>query len=141
MKTAVAAHSCKHILIPSRSNCAAPVCPLGTFLDTSGNTCEPCPLGAYCPGGSRTAKSSTDNLGSLISCAASGITQGITTKSLRATKPADCGKAGRAGPQQRASCQERTALYCSCLSKQQWLAAAASCQQVGQSAGGNLAPT
>jgi len=48
------------------------VCPPGTYMNSDGNTCESCPVGAYCPGGSRTASRPTDNLGAAVTCAAAG---------------------------------------------------------------------
>ncbi|WIA22051.1 hypothetical protein OEZ85_004397 [Tetradesmus obliquus] len=68
------------------------VCPPGTFQNNTATpkTCVPCTTGSFCPGGDPKARKPTDNIGgNPMSCNANNST-GLTTKSERSTRRADC---------------------------------------------------
>ncbi|WIA40047.1 hypothetical protein OEZ86_013466 [Tetradesmus obliquus] len=67
------------------------VCPPGTFQNTATpKACVPCTTGSFCPGGDPKARKPSDNIGGLpMSCNANNST-GLTTKSERSTRRADC---------------------------------------------------
>jgi hypothetical protein len=74
------------------------VCPPGTyqFINSTSTanpkprSCLPCPAGSFCPGGDSKARKPTDNIGGAQrSCNADNST-GLTTKSERSTRAADC---------------------------------------------------
>ncbi|WIA13344.1 hypothetical protein OEZ85_006926 [Tetradesmus obliquus] len=68
------------------------VCPPGTFQNNSATpkTCVPCTTGSFCPGGDPKARTPADNIGgNPMSCNVNNST-GLTTKSQRSTRRADC---------------------------------------------------
>jgi hypothetical protein len=68
------------------------VCPPGTaqFLNGTTRSCQPCAAGSFCPGGDPKARRPTDNIGGAqVSCNINNGT-GLTTKSQRSTRRADC---------------------------------------------------
>ncbi|WIA19769.1 hypothetical protein OEZ85_005683 [Tetradesmus obliquus] len=68
------------------------VCPPGTFQNSTATpkACVPCTTGSFCPGGDPKARKPSDNIGGLpMSCNANNST-GLTTKSERSTRRADC---------------------------------------------------
>ncbi len=74
------------------------VCPAGTYEVVTGSgatavrSCQPCPTGSYCPGGDKNAKLPTDNIGGESKqCNPDGF-DGLTTKSTKASRLADCGE-------------------------------------------------
>lgn len=79
------------------------VCPAGTYQTVTGSgasavrSCQPCPTGSFCPGGDKNAKLPTDNYGGENKQCNKPDTDGLTTKSTKATKAADCGEWVRSG--------------------------------------------
>uniref|UniRef100_A0A383W8R7 Tyrosine-protein kinase ephrin type A/B receptor-like domain-containing protein n=1 Tax=Tetradesmus obliquus TaxID=3088 RepID=A0A383W8R7_TETOB len=72
------------------------VCPPGTFLNGTAasaplaRSCVPCTVGSYCPGGNPKARTPTDNIGGAANSCNIGTSTGLTTKSARSTRRADC---------------------------------------------------